>query len=187
MAGKFSPVTENPVPEIESALMVTAVEPLEVNVTDWVTALPTETLPNDSEVALTLNAGVAALNCMAKLFEVEFVLADNVAVCALITDEIFAVNEAEDAPEATVTLTGTSTVLLLLASVTTVPLLGAAELIVTVHVVDPAPVNELFPQESALNVDATPVPVPLRLTATTGALLESVNFPAVEFAVVGEN
>jgi hypothetical protein len=126
---------------------------------------------------------------MAKLFDIEFVLADNVIVCALVADDIFAVNEAEDAPEPTVTLTGTATTLLLLASVTNVPPLGAAELNITVHVVDPAPVNALLPQESALNAGATavPQPLPLRLTATAGALLESVNFPAVEFAIVGEN
>ena len=69
------------------------------------------------------------------------------------------------------------------------PPLGAAELNNTVHVVDPAPVNALLPHESALNAGATavPQPLPLRLTATAGALLENVNFPALEFAVVGEN
>ena len=139
------------------------------------------------EVALALKTGVAALSCTAKLFEVEFVLADNVAVCAVVTEETVAVNEAEDAPDATVMLAGTVTALLLLATVTTAPPLGAAELRVTVHGVDAAPVNELLPQENAFNVGATAVPVPLRLTATAGALLESVKFPATELAVVGEN
>ena len=57
MTGKFPPVTENPVPEIESALMVTGAEPLEVKVTDLVTTVPTETLPKESEVALALSVG----------------------------------------------------------------------------------------------------------------------------------
>ena len=58
MAGKLPPETEKPVPVIESELMVTAAVPVEVAVMDFVTAVPTETLPNDSEVALRLNAGV---------------------------------------------------------------------------------------------------------------------------------
>ena len=55
------------------------------------------------------------------------------------------------------------------------------------HGVDAAPVNELLPQENAFNVGATAVPVPLRLITTAGALLESVNCPVTELAVVGEN
>ena len=58
MAGKVPPETENPVPEIESELMVTAAVPVEVAVMDLVTAVPTETLPKDSEVALRLSAGM---------------------------------------------------------------------------------------------------------------------------------
>jgi len=187
VTGKLPPVTENPVPEIESELIVTGAVPLDVSVTDFVTAVPTETLPNASVLALAVRVGVIALSCSAKLFDEPLVLADNVAVCALVTDETVAVNDTEDAPDATVTLAGTVTALLLLASVTAVPPEGAAELSVTVHGVDPAPVNELLPQENALNVGATAVPVPLRLTATAGALLESVKFPATELAVVGEN
>jgi hypothetical protein len=59
-----------------------------------------------------------------------------------------------DAPAATVTLAGTVTAVLLLVSVTPVPPDGAAELNVTVHDVDPAPVNELVPQESELREGA---------------------------------
>ena len=65
MAGKVPPETEKPVPEIESELTVTATVPLEVAVTDFVTAVPTVTLPNDREVALRLKAGTAAFNCIA--------------------------------------------------------------------------------------------------------------------------
>ena len=65
MAGKVPPETEKPVPEIESELIVTAAVPLEVAVTDFVTAVPTATFPNDTEVALRLNAGTAAFSCIA--------------------------------------------------------------------------------------------------------------------------
>ena len=60
MTGKFPPDTENPVPEIESEFSVTATLPFEVTVTDFVTAVPTETLPNASELVLRLIAGTAA-------------------------------------------------------------------------------------------------------------------------------
>jgi hypothetical protein len=42
--------------------MVTAAEPLEVTVTDFVVAVPTATLPNASEVTLRLRAGADAFN-----------------------------------------------------------------------------------------------------------------------------
>ena len=58
-----APETENPVPAIDAELMVTATVPLEVIVTDFDTAVPTATLPNDSEVAFKLKAAVAALSC----------------------------------------------------------------------------------------------------------------------------
>ena len=74
-------------------------------------------------------------------------------------------NDAEDAPDATVTLAGNFTALLLLVSVTPVPPDGAAELNVTVHVIDPAPMNELFPHENAFKdgVDCDEATVLLRL------------------------
>ena len=80
MAGKLPPVTENPVPEIASALMVTAAVPLEVSVTDFVTAVPTATFPNANEVALAVRDAVVALSFTAKLFDEPFAFADKVAV-----------------------------------------------------------------------------------------------------------
>jgi hypothetical protein len=65
VAGKLPPETENPAPEIESELMVTAAVPLEVTVTDLATAVPTDTLPNVSDVAFRVSAGVAAFSCSA--------------------------------------------------------------------------------------------------------------------------
>ena len=131
-------------------MIVTAAVPVEVTVTDFVTAVPTETLPNANEVALRLRAGVAALSCIAKLFDDASALAAIVAVCAVVTLATFAANDVVDAPEAIVTPAGTVTALLLLATVTLTPAEGAAELSETVHVVVPAPVNEVLPHEKAL-------------------------------------
>ena len=43
-------------------MMVTAAVPDEVMVTDFVTAVPTETFPNDRELVLRLTAAVTALS-----------------------------------------------------------------------------------------------------------------------------
>ena len=163
MTGKLPPETEYPVPVIESELIVTAMVPVEVRVTDLVTAEPTATLPNASEVALRLRAGAAAFSCIAKFCEEALRLAATVAVCEVVTEATFAVNVAVDAPETTVTPEGTDTALLLLATVTLSPPEGAAELSDTVHGVVPAPVNELLPHESALIEGVKGDPGPLRL------------------------
>ena len=163
VAGKLPPDTENPVPEIESELIVTAIVPLEVTVTDFVTAVPTETLPNDRELALRLNAGTAAFSCIAKLCDDPLALAEIAAVCEVLTEFTFAVNDAEDAPDATVTLAGTVTALLLLPNATLKPPDGAAELSDNVHAVVPAPVKALLLQESALIDGANGEEDPLKL------------------------
>jgi hypothetical protein len=62
VAGKLPPETENPVPEIESELIVTAAVPLEVTVTVFATAEPTVMFPNDNEVELRVRAGTAAFS-----------------------------------------------------------------------------------------------------------------------------
>lgn len=154
MAGKLPPETENPVPEIESELIVTAAVPLEVTDTDFVTAVPTATLPNDIDVELSLSAGAAAFSCSATLIDEEFALAVKVAVCDVLTEDTFAVNEAVDAREATVTLAGTFTAVLLLTNETLAPLEEAGELSDTVHVLVPELVNEVLPHENALSVGA---------------------------------
>lgn len=159
---------------------MTAREPLEVTVTDFVTAVPTETLPNASDVAFRLSAGVAAFSCSAKLCDEVFALTATVAVCEVVTEATFAVNAAVDAPETTVMLAGTDTALLLLATVTLWPPEGAAELSDTVHVVVPAPVNELLPHESALIEGVNGDADPLRLI---DAVFETVPCVAVSVAV----
>jgi hypothetical protein len=162
VVGKLPPETENPVPVIESELIVTATVPLEVTVTDFVTAVFTETLPNDSELALRLNAGAAAFSCRAKVRDEAFALADNVAACDVLTEATLAVNDVVDAPEGTVTLAGTVTALSLLDTLTPSPPDGAAELNDTVQAVEPAPVNELLPHENALIEGASGDDDPLR-------------------------
>ena len=106
MAGRFPPETENPVPEVESELIVTGTVPLEVTVIDIETDVPTDTLPNDSEVALSVRAGVAAFNCSPILFDEPLALAVNVAVCAVLTEATVTGNEAAEEPVATITLVG---------------------------------------------------------------------------------
>ena len=136
-------------------MMVAAAVPLEVTVIDFVTAVPTATLPNASDVVLRLMTDVAALSCRAKLREEEFALAVIVAVWDVLTAATFAANEAADAPAATVTLPGTVTAVLLLRKVTPTPPAGAAELSETVQFVVPEPAKELPSQESALT-EGTP-------------------------------
>jgi hypothetical protein len=150
--GKFPPETENPAPVIESELMVTATVPLEVTVIDFDTDVLVVTLPKASVVALRLNAGVAAFSCIAKLLDDEFAPAVIVAVCEELTEATFAVNEAVDAPEATLTLPGTTTALLLLARATAIPVDGAGALKVIVQPVELAPVKEPLAQASELTV-----------------------------------
>ncbi len=163
MAGKLPPDTEKPVPEIESELTVTATLPLEVTVTGLVTAELTVTLPKESEVALRLNAGVAAFSCIAKLSDEEFALAVKVAVCEVLTTAAVAVKDAVEAPEATITLDGTVTELSLLATDTLMPPDGAAALNDREHVAVPAPVNEFEEHDSALIVGGATGADPLRL------------------------
>ena len=91
------------------------------------------------------------------------------------------------APDATKTLAGTFTALLLLVRATLTPPDGAVELKDTVHDVDPAPVNVPLLHEIPLTVGVAEVPVPLRLTFVVDAVLAIVNCPVTELAVVGLN
>ena len=175
VAGRLPPETVNPVPVIESELIVRAVVPLEVTVTDLLTAVPTETLPKASDVALRVSAGVAAFNFSATLCEDEFELAVRVAVCAVVTDATVAVNVAVAAPAATDTFSGTVTALSLLDRVTLWPLLCAAELSETVQLVVPEPVKELFPQDKAVTVGVA-----------VGAEVEVAAFNLIEVVFVTE-
>ena len=168
--------------------MFTATVPLEVTVMDFETAVPTETFPNASEVALSVNAGVAAFNCRATLFEDEFELAVRVTVWAVVTEATLAVKDVDEAPPPTITLAGTVTELLPLESATLTPPVGAEPERLTEQESESEPVMDVVPHDTALTVGATAVPVPL--TDTEGledALLEIVNCPVDEAALAGSN
>lgn len=62
MVGKVPPRIEKPVPVVEAELIVAGAVPLEVTVSDFVTAVPSETLPNASELTPKLRTGVVAFN-----------------------------------------------------------------------------------------------------------------------------
>lgn len=187
MAGKLPPETVKPVPVVESELIVTAAVPLEVTVTDFVTAVPTATLPKDSDVALRLSAAVAAFSCRETDFEVLPVEAVSVADCAVVTEATLAVNDVLVAVAGTVTELGSVTEPLLLASPTLTPPVGAAPDRLTVHESASEPVIEVLPQEIALTVGITAVPLPLTFTVAVGAVLKIDSCPDTELAVVGRN
>ena len=114
-------------------------------------------------------------------------VAVRVTDCALVTAATLAVNAALVAVAGTVIEEGTVTALLLLASDTLTPPVGAEPDRLTVHASARDPVIELLLQDTALTVGATLVPVPLRVTVAVGALLAMVNWPAEALAVVGSN
>lgn len=181
MAGKFPPETENPFPDAVSELIVTGAVPFEVTVTDFVTAVPTETFPKATDVLLHVSPGTAAFNCKAKLFEVEFEPAVNVAVSAVLTEATAAVKDAVLDPEATVTVAGRVTAAALLDNVTLWPLDEAAPLNVTVHEVDPLPVKAL-PEHDKAVTDGVIFDVVLALSLIE-VLLETDPCVAVRVAV----
>jgi len=120
--------------------MVTDAVPVELRVSDWDVALLRFTLPKARLLALTLSVGVPAPNCRAKVLDAPPEVAVKVAVVAVLTAVTVAEKLAVVVPADTVTEAGTVTALLLLASVTACPLVGAAELSVTVQLSVPAPV-----------------------------------------------
>jgi hypothetical protein len=114
-------------------------------------------------------------------------VAVRVADCALLTEATLAVNDALVAVAGTVIEPGTVTALLLLERLTLWPPVGAEPDKLTVHVSASAPVMEVLLHDTALTVGVTVVPVPLKTTVAVGALLEIVNCPVSELAVVGLN
>ena len=126
VTGNARPDIANPVPLIVAELTVAGTFPVEVRTSDCVVGTFTVTPPKDTLVALALIAGVAAFSCMAKVTVPLFSVAERVAVCAEVTDETVAVNDALAAPAGTITEAGTVTILLLLARLTLTPPLAAA-------------------------------------------------------------
>jgi hypothetical protein len=110
-----------------------------------------------------------------------------VAVCALETEATFAVNVALDAVAGTDTRPGTVTAPLLLARPTLTPPLGAEPDKLTVQESAIDPVMDVLVHFTPLTVGVPVVPVPLRLSADVGVLLDKVNCPVMELAEVGSN
>jgi len=107
--------------------------------------------------------------------------------CALLTEATLAVNAALVAVAGMVTELGTVTMPLLLARLTLTPPVGAEPDKLTEHESASAPVIDVLLHCTPLTVGFTAMPVPLTLTVEDGALLEIVNCPVTEFAVVGSN
>jgi hypothetical protein len=119
VAGKPPPETENPAPVTESELIVTGTEPLEVTVTDFATAVPTDTFPNGREVALKVIAGTAAGESVIwNVLEIPPACAVIVAICGVVTELMVALKPVLVAPDLTVTPLTTCTARLLLVKVT---------------------------------------------------------------------
>ena len=109
------------------------------------------------------------------------------AVCAVVTEVMVAVNTVLLDPAGTVSEAGIVTALLLLARFTTAPPVAAAAFNVAVQLSVPAPVIAPLLQLSELSTGA---PVPLRLMIEDGEddeLLVRVTCPVKEPAVVGLN
>jgi len=98
-------------------------------------------------------------------------VAVRVAACAVLTDAMLAMKPALVEVAGTVIVAGTTTELLLLASATVTPLEGAEPVSTTVQESLSAPVIDKLLQLTELTAGTIEVPVPLRLTATAGALL----------------
>ena len=183
----MAPVTLRPDPANDAALTVTDEVPLDVRSNVCVADEFTDTLPNAMLVALIVSVGTEAPNWIANVFEVPPELAVKVAVWAVLTAVIFAINVAVIVAADTVTEAGTVTALLLLERFTTSPPRGADAFRVRVQLSDPAPVIELVVQLRALTIG---MPVPLRGITEVPAgeeLLVIVNCPLDRPAMVGLN
>ena len=172
MTGKLPPDTEKPVPETAAAPTVTAPVPVEVNVTDLVTAESTVTLPKEMLLVLMLSTGIAAFNCSTKPWELLPTVAVKVTACAVPTEAMAAVKVLLLAPDGTFTEAGTETERLLAERPTFTPPLGAAPLSVTVQASESDPVIDDLLQEKPVNVGMVMVPVPPRLITAEGLLDE---------------
>ena len=60
LSGKEAPETEKPAPDIVAELIVNALVPLDVTVSDWVPEDPTPTIPKSSDVELRAKSGFTA-------------------------------------------------------------------------------------------------------------------------------
>jgi hypothetical protein len=115
------------------------------------------------------------------------VVAVKFAVWAVLTEFTIAVKVALAAVAGMLIDAGTPTELLLLASATVIPPVGAEPVSDTVQRSLSAPVMDVLLQVTELIVGVADVPAPLRLTDTAGALLWIVSCPITDAVVVGLN
>jgi hypothetical protein len=80
VTGKLIPESPNPVPDTVAPLIVSATVPEEVNVTVFVMAVFSASVPNATLVLLKLSADVAAFKVRGKVFEIPPAVAVSVAV-----------------------------------------------------------------------------------------------------------
>jgi len=125
VVGRLSDDIEKPLPVTPNEFTVTGAVPVELSLIVCVVELFTTTGPKAMLVAFTASVDVAAFSCRDTVLEVDPVDAVTVADCAVETEETFAVNVALVAAAATDTMLGRVTALLLLASPTLTPPLGA--------------------------------------------------------------
>jgi hypothetical protein len=187
VAGRLTGEAEKPVPATAREFTVTAAVPLDVSVTVCVVALFTTTPPNAMLVAFSASAGVPALSCSETARELLPEVAVSVTVAGLVTEATFAVNAALVEAAGTVTEPVTATAELLDERPTANPPVGADPDKLTVQESASDPVIDVLLHESALTVGAVVEPVPLRLTAGVGTLLEIVSCPVTELADFGSN
>jgi hypothetical protein len=79
VTGNALPETEKPAPVTVPVFKVRGAVPVDDRVTDFVTAVFSATLPNESEVAPTVSVGTAAFNCTANPLETPPAVAVTVA------------------------------------------------------------------------------------------------------------
>jgi hypothetical protein len=197
--GNDAPETVKPVPATVALLMVSAVVPVELRISDFWAGAFTTTLPKSRLLALTFSEGFegeetgAGFSCTVNVCDAPFALAVKLADCALLTAAALAVKPALVAFAVTVTEEGIVTAALLLARPTLKPLDGAAALSVTVHVSVPAPAMELLEQDRPLSdgeADEVPPfkPIPCSVTVAVGTITEllvMVRLPESSEADVG--
>lgn len=87
LRGKDAPETEKPVPDTLAELMVRALAPFEVTVSDLVDEEPAVTLPKSSDVALRARAGPAAYNVITNVLVADWACAEIVTDCVAETLE----------------------------------------------------------------------------------------------------
>ena len=187
VSGNVAPETVKPDPLIVAESTVTDAVPVDVNVTDCVAGVLTDSLPKARLVVLIPKVGVPVPSCNAKDSATPLALADRTAVCAEAIVPTVAENPTLVAPDGTVMDAGTVTMLLLLVRTTRNPPPGAAAFRVTVQLSAPEADIDPFAQFRLLR---TGMPVPLKATEAevpVDELLVNASVPEAAPAAVGSN